>query len=222
MPNKALMQLQALANNLPPQKNRMLTCRLKMIDSLAHVGLTANPQKEACACVLTLIGVKEKSRMAPYGRGKRVVTKKIYDVDIWANDADAVEETDVQITSICAENTSHQFTMAPAKPGGIGFYLVMISGAQLHKKNSNSVLAPSAASATEPDAGGTFTVDKVDYIQPDCLLGIKRLMRKLWLVEAAQDDVVEPPCTPYTAKKSRRLGNTPTDESIGEINMCDV
>ena len=46
-----------------------------------------------------------------------MVTKKIYDVDIWSND-EVYDETDVQITSICADNTTHLFTMAPAKPGG--------------------------------------------------------------------------------------------------------
>jgi len=212
MPNKAALQVRAMSEKFQGLSSRMLVCKANLIGFLPHIGLVANAQKDKCECVLTLVGVGEKSKMTSYGRGKRLLTKKISAVDFWSDDAGAVEPVPFALTSICAENLANVYQLGPGKPGGTGFYLVVVSGAQV------DVATPDSASGAQSPPIKALMVEKAEYIYPEVLVDVKRMLRKMWLVDATSSAEIDTtlPQTPFTAKKTRRLSQTPTDESIGD------
>ena len=84
-------------------------------------------------------------------------------------------------------------------------------------------------SSSHKDKGETrFMASKVQQLQPEELVAARPLCRKLWSLSRrfggeelnlSQASSPEAPVTPFQVRKARKLGFTPTDESMCEPPM---
>ena len=155
--------------------------------------------------VLVLIATKEKSAGNPFGAGYRVINQNFIDCDIWQSGQDipAANES----VSICTMENLY-YKIAPPKPGAIQYALALVSG----------------LTAASESRKGNFMIDYLEPIGSTEIEAYKKALRKLatlsktatFAASPAEDTPWSPSSTPFKARKTRRLAESPTDASLPE------
>ena len=207
-PNAATLQMTALLKLLPRPTDHILVARVSEIDASPYTGLVVGPRRIPCKCVLTMIASTEKSNMENIEGGFRLLTKNVLEcVFAPTSDRDAEEvPVSMEFCSMCTLENLTDYKLNPTSPGQKLHALVVIGA--LKKRD---VGAP------------TCIVDTVRQLAPHDVPAYKKMLQRLSLISGATDyqgtkrQVAWPDyMSPYSGKKTRRLGENPTDQSLGD------
>ena len=214
LPNASMIELQNLVNVLPQNVERMIVAPIAAIMHSPHGGMVVSMdgKQHQCSCVLTLIASTGKSHVEQLARGHRIVTKDVWNIPFNDfSDADAVapehanEKIDGEVASFCTMDNVQYYTLSPTKGKEPVYAMVMISAVYQGKKK-------------------LYMIDKVAKVEhnsalPELIRHFKKLSWSFVGNESSptkRSRVFSPASetTPYSAKKSRRLGGCPTNESL--------
>ena len=205
-PNAAVLELSAFLPHLSEPPSRMVVARLRDITDAPHAGMVVRIGDAALAAdfVLVLIAVKERSGGNVLGTGYRVINKNVIDCNIWNSGEDITTTNDC--VSICTMENLLHYKLAPPRPGGMQYALALVSR---------------VSAATESRTGNVM----IDYVEPiglDSVEEYKQVLRKLatlargaiFAASPVKRVSWSPSRTPYNAKKTRKLAQSPTDASL--------
>jgi len=213
-PNASMIELQNLVNLLPKNVERMIVAPIAAIMHSPHGGMvvSTNGKQHQCSSVLTLIANTGKSHVEPLARGHRIVTKDVWNIPFNdSSDADAGapehanENIDGEVASSCTMGNIKYSPLNPTTGKEPVYAMVMISAVDQRKEK-------------------LFMIDKVANVEhnsalPDLIRHFKKLS---WSFVGNDSSPTKRSrmfscsagTTPYSAKKSRRLGMCPTNESL--------
>jgi hypothetical protein len=218
MPTSALLELGPILAKLSLSTAELKIAKLKEFAVVPHIGLMVDGAK--CDLGLVLVGATMKSEFQRFGEGYRLTTKNVHDVGFGSSslkpeDCRPGSDTGFDLVAICTEYNLTEYKMAPPRRAELQYALVVVSSLRQ---------APAAAGAEEPSRN-TFMVERVQLLQgTDAVSACQKMLAKLKYARGElqfkgtkQDRSVwsDMPATPTsTAKRVRRLSQSPTDASL--------
>jgi len=219
MPNTSMFELRNLLKVIEVNVERLVVAPLESVAHSPHGGMVVNAygKQHQCACVLTLIAHTGKSIVHEIGQGHRMMSKEVWNIPfelLLQRQEGAPEHAskmiDGQIASFCTMNNVQYYTLSPLPRSKEPVYaIVVISNVSTH----NGKLL--------------YMIDKVEKIDDKGeLANVINYFKKLsyWLKNEEADEnehvsksrtfSVSSMCTPYTTRKSRRLSEHPTGDSL--------
>jgi hypothetical protein len=215
MPNASMDFVSQLLLSLPSDANRMVVAPISAVRHVRHAGMvvdTLSPTPLQASCVLSLVAHVGRSVVHDLPGGHKLISQDCWNVpfeEMMTKEEGAPEHADKKIcgevASYCTMNNVQDYTLTGRRPKEAVYALIIISS--VHEASTG--------------VHRTYMVDKVNIInQPDSIPTLRSLLRKLARIPI--QDTGMPNCTPewqndktpYTAKKARRLGNTPTDDAM--------
>ena len=219
MPTSALLLLRPILANLSLSSAELKIAKLKDFAVLPHVGLAVDGVK--CELGLVLIGATTKSEFQKFGEGYRLTTKNVHDVGFGASslkpeECRANRDTGLDLVAICTEHNLTEYIMAPPRKTDVQYALVVVSGLRQAK----------ATTGAEEPGRKTFMVERVQLLQNiEAASACQKMLAKLKYArgelkfEGSKRNGSEwqdcrTPTPTSTAKRVRRLSNSPTDASL--------
>ena len=223
-PSKAALDLHALLKAVPSSQDKLVAARLGDIERSPHSGLTVAGGKVPCRCALALVATSTRSKGQKTGTGFRVVTRDVVDCDPWKDDGLGDCAFAGMLASICSIDAIPQVTLSPMRPGETVYALVLVSN-----------VTPDTAATAQPGSR-VMMVEQVYQVVSEAVPDVRRMLRKLSQLarKLPRDESsgsspmkLQSPQwpsadeTPWTARKARKLHETPTDASIpdSEVDM---
>ena len=216
MPTSALLALRPVLRNLAGSEEDLKIARLQEISVLRYIGMVVNGSK--CELALVLAAATEKSEFQKFGEGYRLITKNVLDVGFGPTamnpeDCRASATAKYDLVAICTEHNLTDYKIAPPRKSAAQYALLTISGVR-----------ESAADAEELGQK-TFMVDRMQLMDgPENVMTCQKMLGKLaharseFTFEGTTRDRSawgDDPVTPISsAKKVRRLSQSPTDASL--------
>ncbi len=213
MPTSALLALRPVLKSLAGSTEDLKIARLQEISVLPHVGMVVNGLK--CELALVLAAATEKSEFQKFGDGYRLITKNVLDVGFGKvamkpEDCRANVTAKYDLVAICTEHNLTDYKMAPPRKAAAQYALLAISGVR------------ESAAGAEELGRKTFMVDRMqlmdDVVACQKMLGKLAHARSEFNFEGTKCDRSawsDQPETPVSsAKKVRRLSNSPIDASL--------
>ena len=217
VPNMSMEYLSQLMLSLPVDSNRMLVAPISAVRLVRHTGLavlTSSSVSQKASCVLSLIAHLGRSVISDLAGGHKLVSKHCWNVPFEApseTEDGAPEHTNKKVSgelaSYCTMSNVQDFTLTNRKPKEPVYALIIISNVHLNDSSNENL---------------TYMVDKVGMLRnSDEVPLIRCLLRKLAQTTCSSSrsaPTKQTPDwqnqTPYSAKKARRLCDTPTDAPL--------
>ena len=221
LPNASMEFLTQLLHSLSPDQSRMLVAPLSAVRCVRHAGMvvdTSGSTPLQASCVLALVAHIGRSAIHDLPGGHKLISTNCWNVpfeEMTSKEAGAPEHADKKIVgemaSYCTPHNVQDFTLTGRRPKEAVYALIVISG--VHDVEVN----------LEDSPRRTYMVDKVNLVtQPESIPMLRSLLRKLARIPTTSQCEGKPNSTPdwsndktpYTAKKARRLGVSPTDSEM--------
>ena len=216
MPNASMDFLSQLMLTLPADASRMLVAPVSAVRHVRHAGMVVELSETLriqASCVLSLVAHTGRSTVKDLLGGSKLVSKDCWNVpfeDVTNKEDGAPEHADKKIpgelASYCTTQNVQDFTLTSSRPKETVYALIVISSLQ------------------EASGVHTYMVDKVctHMVNKDNIPTIRSLLRKLArasCTRASRDKLNKAPAwlpdqTPYTAKKAKRLSQSPTEQDM--------
>jgi hypothetical protein len=215
IPNASMTSVTELMALLPIDTDRMLIAPISAVAHQRHAGMVVNTkqaQQLQASCVLSLIAHVGRSCIQDLLDGHKIVSKSCWNVPFEEpviKDDGAPEHTDQkapgELASYCTMQNVQDYTLTSRKPTEPVYALVVIS------------------SVHEAKDVRTYMLDKVCVIdKPDSIPSIRLLLQTLARLSSATVCKGKPnstpewrgDTTPYSTKKPRQLGLSPTDAEL--------
>ena len=222
MPNASMEFLSQLMRSLPADASTMAAAPLSALRHGRHAGMVVDlggDEPMQATSVISLVAHVGRSQVVDLPGGHKLVSKGCWNVPFenepgWedAPEEGAPEHADHKIqgelASYCTAQTVQDYTLTGRKASEPVYAVIIVSGVQ-----------------NAPGGGNTYMVDKVDtnIIDKKNVPALRTLLRKLGRVKFASTPAGKlnkapewlTQATPFTAKKARTLGLSPTDASMG-------
>ena len=216
MPNASMDFLSTLMLSLPTDPGRMAVAPVLAVRHARHAGMVVELASGTClqaSCVLSLVAHTGRSTMKELPGGTKLISKGCWNVpfeEATTKEDGAPEHADKKIpgelASYCSNENVQDYTLTGRNPKEPVYALILISSVQ------------------EASGFNTFMVDKVNthIVCKDNMATMRSLLRKLARISSTPETREKPnktpewPAgeTPYTAKKARRLSQSPTDQDM--------
>ena len=216
MPNASMVFLSQLMLTLPTDLSRMVAAPISDVRHVRHIGMVVECSSSThiqASCVLSLVAHVGRSTMKNLPGGSKLISKGGWNVpfqEVTTQDDGAPEHADKKIpgelASYCTVENVQDYTLTGRNPKEPVYAMIIISGVQ------------------EASGENTYMVDKVNThtVDKNNIPTIRSLLRKLAKISSAPEGQGKPnkspewppDRTPYTAKKARRLSESPTDQSM--------
>ena len=216
MPNASMDFLSQLMLTLPTDPSRMLVAPVSAVRHVRHTGMVvecSGGKQLQASCVLSLVAYTGRSTMKNLSGGAKLISKGAWNVpfeEVTTPDDGAPEHADKLIpgdlASYCTNENVQDYTLTGRNPREPVYAMIIISAMQ------------------ESLGVKTFMVDKVNtrMVDKENMPIIRSLFRKLGRIYSSVEGEGKPnkspdwlpDRTPYTAKKSRRLCESPTDQDM--------
>ena len=213
MPNASMDFLSQLMLTLPTDLSRMVVAPVSAVRHVRHTGMVvelASSTHLQASCVLSLVAHTGRSTMKNLPGGTKLISKGGWNVpfeEVTTKEDGAPEHTDKKIpgelASYCTNDNVQDYTLTGPNPKEPVYAMIIISSVQ------------------EASGVNTFMVDKVNthMVRKDHIPTIRSLLRKLARISSTPEVQGKPnnspdwlpDKTPFTAKKTRRLSESPTD-----------
>ena len=209
VPNTSAMELKHFLQTLRGRVDRMAIAEMHEVNYSAHAGLVTGSTKSPCKVVLSMIANQQKSKVAQFGKGHRVITNGVNEVlfnEAYEKDTVQRRPLEGQMASMSTLENVAEFSLTPAAAGELQFFLISISGM-----------------SRSTDGQQVFSIDTRRPIpsgEVDTFVKILRALRKVaegFPHQSGQKRSLElnSDSSPYTGKKPRELSEWPTGESLG-------
>ena len=216
MLNASMDFLSQLMLTLPTDPSRMVIAPVSAVRHVRHTGMvvecSSSTQIQA-SCVLSLVAHTGRSVIKNLPGGARLISNGGWNVpfeEVTTQEAGAPEHADKKIpgelASYCTNENVQDYILTGGNPKEPVYALIIISSVQ-----------------KDLDVN-TFMVDKVNthMVRKDNVPTIRNLRRKLARISSTQGLQEKPnksldwlsDKTPYKAKKTKRLGESPTDQDM--------
>ena len=216
MPNASMSFLSELMRRMPSDTSKMLAAPIAAVRHVRHAGMFvdmgASAQLQA-SCVLSLVANIGRSEVKELSGGNKLITQGCWNVpfeEAESKDDGAPEHADKRISgelaSYCNAVNVQDYTLTGRKAKEPVYAMIIISSVQ------------------EASGVHTYMVDKVNthMVSKENIPAIRALLRNLARISLASDGQGKlnkspdwlPDQTPYTAKKARLLGRSPTDDAM--------
>lgn len=226
MPNVSMDFLTQMLRALPSDEAKMLVAPIADVRHIRHVGMTVETgcsTRLKASCVLTLVAHIGRSSTKELPGGNKLVSKEIWNIPFFDPAEDgrhpesgAPEHADKKIigelASYCTNDNVQDYTLTSRRPKEPVYAVVIISSVQ------------------EVSGVITYMVDKVNthMIDSSTISSVRSLFRKLARIAQVSESREKlnktpdwlPNQTPYTAKKTRRLSASPTDDQLPSPLKC--
>ena len=217
LPNASMEFVSQLLNSLSPDPSRMLVAPLSAVHCVRHAGMVVDTLSSTplqASCVLSLVAHTGRSVIHDLPGGHKLISTNCWNVpfeEVTSKDSGAPEHADKKIVgemaSYCTPHNVQDFTLTGRRPKEPVYALIVISSVHVVEGGSPSL---------------TYMIDKVSLITPETIPTLRSLLRKLARIPIASQCEGKPNSTPdwqndktpYTAKKARRLGISPTDDAM--------
>ena len=219
IPNASMDAVAVLVRQLgAPEPDRMIVAPASAVKHCAHGGLIVESDRgvrHTCAAVVTLIAHVGKCNFSDLPEGHRMETTSVWNIPFEGVAEDetgdrpahaSAELENTQLIAYCTMSNMQFFTLASRRPREAVYAMVVLSSS--HNLSSGET---------------KFMVSKVQQLKPEELVSARHLFRKLWTLSrrfggeqwnAFQVLSPDAPATPFQVRKARKLGHTPTDESM--------
>ena len=206
---------------LPTDPGRMLAAPVSAVRHMRHTDMVVEWSRSMqlqASCVLSLVAHIGRSTMKNLPGGTKLISKGVWNVpfeEVTEQEDGAPEHADKKIlgelASYCTNENVQDYTLTGRNPKEPVYAMIIISSVQ------------------EASEGLTYMVDKLNthMIDKDNIETIRSLFRKLARIFTAPDVPGKynktpewlPDQTPYRAKKTRRLCESPTDQDMPSPRM---
>ena len=208
LPNASMNYLSELLHAVAPDPSRMVAAPMSAVRHVSHSGMVVDSIK--ASCVLSLTAHVGRSDIVDLDGGHKVVSKGCWNVPFdepESRDADAPEHADTKIlgevASYCTMENVQDYTLTGRRASEPVYALLLIS---------------SVRAAAEGGGAYNYMVDKVHPLTKAEVGEVRPLLRRLARfakTSSGTAGIQSPPQwtpgrTPWTARKTRRLGYNPT------------
>ena len=200
---------------LPTDPSRMVVAPVSAVRHGRHTGMVVEWSSSShlqASCVLSLVAHTGRSIMKELPGGTKLISKGGWNVpfeEVTTKDDGAPEHADKKIpgelASYCTNDNVQDYTLTGRNAKEPVYAMIIISSVQ------------------EASGFNTFMVDKVNthMVDKDNIPTIRSLFRNLARISSTPEvqgkhksPEWQPDKTPYTAKKARRLSESPTDQDM--------
>ena len=208
LPNSSMKYLSELLHALAPDPSRMVAAPMSAVRHVSHAGMVVDSVQ--ASCVLSLTAHVGRSDIVDLDGGHKLISKGCWNVPFDESEfraEGAPEHADTKIlggvVSYCTMENVQDYTLSGRRPNEPVYALLVIS---------------SVRAAAEGGDAYNYMVDKVHPLTKAEVGELRPLLRRLgWLAMTSSSAAGTqsspqwtPGRTPWTARKTRRLGYNPT------------